>query len=120
MVGGSVIFRYIDWPYSPANTNTAPSISAISDRSGPVDVPFVILFMVSDLETPLSKLAFRLSSSDPKVIPNGGVTYDRTGINPVATVTARAHATGTVTLTLRVTDEGGLFAETPFTVTITP
>lgn len=116
--GPAIRSYHIDWPYNPANNNTPPTISAISNVAVAPGTNIVLPFVASDVNTPLSRLAFRLTSSNPTIIANGAVTYNRSGANPVATIMPRAGAYGSLSMTLRVTDEGGLWAETTFNVTI--
>lgn len=117
--GPAVFHRYIDWPYTPSTGNTPPTIAPISGFSAPTNAPIVLPFTASDAQTALPGLSFRMTSSDPSIIPNGSVVYDRSGANPVATITPRVGAAGNVTLTLRVTDALGLWAETTVAVALT-
>ena len=75
-------------------------------------------FVVSDANTHSAAWPSASTSSNPTLIANGAVTYNRSGANPVATIMPRAGAYGSLSMTLRVTDEGGLWAETTFNVTI--
>ena len=99
--------------------NDGPTISAVADASvssnatlGPLPVT------VGDLETPAASLNVTATSSNQAVVQNGGVTIGGSGANRTVTVNPVVGASGTTTITLTVTDAGGLTATETFEVTV--
>jgi hypothetical protein len=97
--------------------NTAPTISTIANqtitpgtRVGPLS------FTVGDAETAPASLTVTPSLSNSDVVAITGVVLGGTGADRVITLTPKAGAIGTVTVTLRVSD-GELNTTTSFTIT---
>jgi uncharacterized repeat protein (TIGR02543 family) len=85
--------------------NDAPSISAVANQtvvsgssSGPVN------FIVGDAETAASALTLTASSSAPAILPPGGVVFGGSGSNRTVTLTPAAGQSGSVNVTLTVSD----------------
>ena len=99
---------------------TPPTISDIADRAVSNTETFVeIPFTVGDADSPAESLFATATSSNPDVIRDnviftGGFAADRTVTFPLTADTA-----GTTTITVRVTDPDGQFAEDSFTLTVT-
>ena len=100
-------------------TNARPLISAVSNQ---VTVPGrttpPISFTVSDFETPANELVLSRSSSDPALVPNGNIVFGGSGSNRTVILTPTAGRSGTATITIGVTDGGGLLASTQFDVVV--
>ena len=100
--------------------NTPPTITGPSNQIINEDGNTGALAVtVGDAETP-ANLTLTSTSSNTTLVPNGNVTLGGSGANRTVTVTPAANQSGTTTITLRVTDGGGLFTETSFTVTVNP
>jgi hypothetical protein len=103
----------------PPMANTAPAITAISDRSvdqdtivGPVE------FSVTDAETPANQLTVTVAASGTNVIPADGITLAGTGAARTITLTPLEATTGATTITLTVIDAEGARAERSFQVAV--
>ncbi|MGH3788183.1 MAG: tandem-95 repeat protein [Pseudonocardiaceae bacterium] len=95
---------------TPAD-NTPPTISspppladADNDPSGPNATA-----TVGDVETPPGSLVVTATSSNQTVLPDGGISFSGTGAT--RTLSFDPAGVGYSTVTIRVTDGGGLFAE---------
>lgn len=100
-------------------TNTAPTISAIADRSVVAGVSTgAIAFTVGDAETAAGSLMVTRTSSNTALIPVANVVLGGSGASRTVTVTSAGTATGTSTITLTVSD-GTLTTNRAFTVTVT-
>jgi hypothetical protein len=100
-----------------AAANTAPTISALSDRSNPEDTAEgPIAFTVGDAQTGAGSLTVTATSSNTTLVPNANVTFGGSGANRTVTVTPAANQTGTSTITVTVSD-GALTATDTFVQT---
>ena len=100
---------------NPVNDN--PTISLIANQSTVMDTPTTANpFTIGDLETPLAGLVLSGSSSNSALVASGNIAFGGTGGSRTVFVTPNAGQTGTTTITVRVTDGGGLFAESQYTV----
>ena len=79
-----------------------------------------IRFTVGDAETSANALVVVVSSTNADLIPATGLVLGGSGANRTLTITPARRKSGTATITLRVTDAGGLFTTTTFTVTVVP
>jgi hypothetical protein len=107
-------------PPPPPPANTPPTISDVTDRlvvSGQStgDVPFT----VGDAETAAGSLSVSAASSNPALVPAGSIVLGGSGANRTVSVTPTAGQSGTATITLTVTDGGGLTAGDTFLLTVT-
>jgi VCBS repeat-containing protein len=98
--------------------NDAPTISDVptqtinqSSSAGP------LAFTVGDLETAASSLTVSGSSSDQTLVPNANIVLGGSGANRTVTVTPSTGLTGSVTITLTVSD-GSLTASDTFLLTV--
>lgn len=86
--------------------NDAPVISTIANQNYLEGTVNTVQFTASDNETASGDLVFGLSSSDPGVVLNTGLTITSSGVNRVLTITPNAGESGTTTITITVTDTG--------------
>lgn len=104
---------------SKAATNTEPTISEIADQTVIQGQSKSVSFTVGDAQTSLSNLTVVASSSNTTLLPASGVSITGTGATRTINVTPAAGQTGTSTVTVTVRDEGGLFKNESFVVTVT-
>jgi len=99
--------------------NTAPGISAISDRSVDQDtVVGPIEFSVTDAETSANQLTVTAGASGASVFPADGITLAGTGAVRSITLTPLEATTGSATITLTVIDGEGVRTERSFQVMV--
>lgn len=101
--------------------NASPSISDIPDQTAQAgrlsnEIPFTI----GDAETPVETLTVVATSSDQVLISNSSIVLGGTDGNRTLAVQPIAGQTGSATITVTVTDEGGLIARDTFVVTVIP
>ncbi len=101
--------------------NTPPTISSVPN----VTIAYngtsgTISFTVGDAETSANALTVTVTSSDPSLLPATGLVLGGSGANRSLNITPARRKFGTATITLRVTDAGGLFTTMTFTVTVLP
>ena len=77
-----------------------------------------LAFTVGDAETAVGNLMVTATSSDTALIPDANLMLGGSDANRTITVTPAAGQTGTATITVMVTDEGGLAATDTFVVTV--
>ena len=101
-------------------TNTAPTVSAITDRTIATDTTTGPLSLtVLDTQSAPQNLSLTASSSNPTLVPVAGVVFGGSGSNRTVTVTPAPGQTGSSLVTVTVTDPGGLSANSAFTLTVT-
>jgi hypothetical protein len=101
-----------------AAANSAPTVSALSDRSNPEDTAEgPISFTVGDAQSG-GALSVTATSSNTTLVPNAGITFGGSGANRTVTVTPAANQSGTATITVTVSD-GSLSASESFVQTFT-
>ncbi|MBL0042589.1 MAG: tandem-95 repeat protein [Xanthomonadales bacterium] len=101
--------------------NTAPTITGPSNQNINEDANTGALAVtVGDAETAVASLSLSGTSSNTTLVPNNvaNISFGGSGANRTVTITPAANQSGVTTITLRVTDGGGLFTETSFTVTV--
>ncbi|WIL20291.1 immunoglobulin domain-containing protein [Geothrix sp.] len=95
--------------------NQAPTVTGLpASDTTPADTAKDLAFTVSDDVAPLA-VTFTASSSDQSIVPDSGLSFTGTMASPVLHIVPATGATGTVTLTVRVTD--GDLATTTKTLT---
>ncbi|MCP4540531.1 MAG: DUF11 domain-containing protein, partial [Chloroflexi bacterium] len=101
--------------------NTPPSISTISDQSTTANTPTdPIPFTIRDTETASADLALSAASSNITLVPTATIVFGGSGFSRTVAITPAANLTGIVTITITVTDEGGLTNDTTFALTVDP
>ena len=100
-------------------SNTAPTISNITDRSTAEDTGTgAIAFTVGDGETAAGSLTLSGGSSNTALVPVANIAFGGSGANRTVSVTPVANANGTATITVTVSD-GSLTASDTFVLTVT-
>lgn len=101
-----------------AVANTAPTISAIPGKTIDQDTSTgPIPFTVGDGQTPAGSLSVAVNSSNPGLLPLGNIILGGSGANRTVTLTPAAGQTGSVNVTLTVSD-GQATAATTFALTV--
>ncbi|MHC4916295.1 MAG: serine hydrolase, partial [Planctomycetota bacterium] len=99
--------------------NTAPIVSGLPDAAIDEDGDTgAILFSVSDRQTTPYVLTVTAESDNPALVPPLGIALAGDAECRALTVTPAADAYGTATITITVTDTGGLSATSSFTLTV--
>lgn len=99
--------------------NTAPTISAIADRSVAAGGNTgAITFTVGDAESAASALVVTRSSSNTTLVPLSGIVLGGSGADRTVTVTPVSGLAGTATVTITVSD-GALSTDETFVLTVT-
>ncbi len=95
--------------------NTPPSISDVIDQVTSEDVSTpAIGFTVGDNETAAGDLVVTATSSNTTLIPIANIVFGGSGANRTVTITPVANLSGSSTITLTVTDAGGLTSTDSF------
>lgn len=96
--------------------NQAPAVSGLpTSAATPMDTALDLPFTVSDDASPLS-VTFEATSSNQSLVPNSGLSFTGSMASQNLRVVPAPGATGTVTLTVKVTD--GDLASTTKTLTL--
>jgi hypothetical protein len=103
-------------PTPPANT--APGISAVTDRISDQDTAVSVDFTVQDRETAAGSLTVSAAADGTGVFPADGVVLTGSGSTRTLTLTPLEATTGTATISLRVTDPEGMATTRSFQVAI--
>lgn len=103
-----------------APVNTPPTISAIADRTTLIATVTLAAFTVGDAQTAATALTLAKASSDTGLLPLGNITFSGTGAERSVRLKPAAGRSGPVTVTITVTDAGGLTASTSFVLTVAP
>jgi hypothetical protein len=99
----------------------APTISGIVDVTTDEDVqPASISFTISDPETVASNLTVRATTTNPTLIPTNRITLAGTTGTRTMTLRPVTNQHGSATITLTVSDPGGLSRSTNFNFTVLP
>ena len=108
--------------------NTPPTISGLTDQAIFENLTSTQTFTISDAESPPNKLTLNGFSSDQTIVQNsnslntGGIVFTYNGSSPSVTITPVLYSYtpvgAPVTITITVTDQGGLSASLPFKLTI--
>jgi len=103
----------------PPPVNTAPTVSAVTDKVSDQDVVVgPIEFSISDRESDASQLIVSASADGTSVVPADGITIGGAGAVRSITLTPLEATTGTVNVTLTVTDPQGAASTRSFGVTV--
>lgn len=100
--------------------NDAPFISDLANVTVAEDTNGVTLnFTVDDVETGAGALVLTANTSNPALVPAGGLIPGGSGTNRSLTVVPAADQSGAATITVTVRDEGGRSASDSFVLTVT-
>ena len=101
-------------------TNTAPTISAITNVPTLVNTPTAAVpFTMQDSSTAASNLVLSAFSSNTNLVTTNNIVFGGAGTNRTVTVTPSSNRLGSATITLTVND-GILSASTNFLLTVSP
>lgn len=101
------------------SANVAPTISAIGAQSTDKNkATAAVSFTVGDTETAAGSLTVAGASSNETLAPNANISVSGSGATRSVVVTPANNQVGTASITLTVTDGGGLKASTSFTLTV--
>jgi len=103
-----------------ALTTRQPTISDIPDQVTPEDTAIDLAFTVSDVETPAQNLMLRMFSSNPALVSETDAAFSGTGTIRALHLLPAADQFGTAAITLRVTDDEGLSADSSFLLAVNP
>ncbi len=95
-----------------------PTIAPIDDQSTDEDTPLQIALTIGDLETPATALAVTASSDNQVLVPNANLQISDGGSNRTLTISPALNQFGSALITVTVTDEDGLSAQSAFTLTV--
>jgi uncharacterized delta-60 repeat protein len=98
--------------------NDAPTISNITDQSIGVNTLTTSLpFTVGDMDTPVAALSVSGTSSNQALVPDGNLFFGGSEANRTVTVVPEANQSGTVTISVSVSD-GALTVTDTFVLTV--
>lgn len=101
--------------------NTPPTISDIFNRLVQMNgATGAIPFTIGDGQTAVGSLTVAASSSNPTLIPSGGLVLGGSGASRTISVTPAAGQYGQATVSVTVTDGGGLTVQDTFLVIVEP
>ena len=95
-----------------------PTINAITAQVMVADTVKTINCTVQDVDSPANSLVVTATSSNTTLVQNAKILSTQTGNNRVLTITPEAGKFGSSTITVTVTDGGGLSASTSFLLTV--
>lgn len=99
--------------------NTPPTISNVGDQSTDEDTPTgEIAFTVDDSRTAPGDLIVTATSDNLTLVSNANIVLGGTGANRWIRINPSAEQSGSATITLTVTDAGGLTAIDTFVLTV--
>jgi hypothetical protein len=101
--------------------DSPPTISAISDQTTTENTSTAAIpFTIGDPDTAISNLTVYASSANPALVPTNNIVFGGSDSNRTVTLTPVSGATGTVAITVFVSDEEGLTTNTTFQLTVQP
>jgi len=99
------------------SVNDAPAISNIVDRTIDANTNTgAVSFTIGDDD--LASVVVSGGTSNTTLVPSANIVFGGTGANRAVTVTPAANQSGTATITVTVTDGGGLTAVDTFVLTV--
>lgn len=99
--------------------NTPPTISAIADQLVQIGQPTsAIAFTVGDIETELTSLSLVAVSNNQPLVPDANLTLGGSGANRTIVAVPFGSQTGQATITITVTDGGGLSESKSFVLSV--
>ncbi len=118
-VGSMIGRRTLPLSFTTGDPNTAPSISAIDAQAICLQSNFEgVQFTVSDNESAAGTLTVTATSSNTSLVPNANIVISGTGADRTVSVTPVAGQSGSATIQLTVTDQGGLTETSSFNFTV--
>lgn len=105
-------------PFNVTRPTIPPTLSDIADKTGYVGIPLTFVVVLSDVETPLIDLILTGASSDQASVPDSNIVISAGSTDAERLVTITPVMTGTVTITLLVTDSDFATANDTFILTI--
>jgi len=108
------------WSFT-TQVNTAPTLAAITDRSTNEDTTLSgISLSIGDGETAAGLLTVEATSGSTAIVPDANLTISSSGTSRSLSIQPAANASGPCVITVKVTDDGGLFTTRQFTLTVNP
>ncbi|KPA19081.1 hypothetical protein MHK_000701, partial [Candidatus Magnetomorum sp. HK-1] len=99
--------------------NDAPFLSTITDQTTLEDIATsIISFTATDIETAASSLILTMTSSDQTLVPDEYLLYESNAGQYSIVATPALNQYGTATISVTITDGGGLAASTSFNLTV--
>jgi VCBS repeat-containing protein len=100
--------------------NDAPTITDIANQTTNEDTATgALAFTIGDPETAAASLTLTGTSSNQTFVPDANIVFGGSGANRTVTITPALNQSGTVTITVQVSD-GSATASDTFTLTIDP
>ncbi len=103
-----------------SSPNAAPTLADIPDQATDEDTVAAVTLQIGDAETPATSLQVAVSSSNPDLLPSERILVAGVGATRSATLAPIANASGSTTVTVTVTDRGGLAVTDTFILTVRP
>lgn len=116
VVTGLTLERRRVWVEVITPSNTAPTITSISNQISCPDQIAGAHYSISDAETVATSLQVSATSSNSAILPTENIALGGTGNNRTILLTPLG-LSGTTTITISVTDEAGATASTTFNLT---
>lgn len=95
----------------------APQISNVTNQMTNEDTPITIPFTVTDVDTPVFRLALSATSGNIALVPAANIFFDGSGSNRTVTIMPAPDQSGTALITLTVSD-GVTNASDTFVLTV--
>jgi hypothetical protein len=108
------------WVISVVASNDAPSIFGLTNATTLEDVPALVGFIVSDLETPGAALGIQATASNAQLLPPGALQVVGSESSRALLISPAPNQSGLSDITVTVTDGQGGTAAVTFVFTVTP
>jgi hypothetical protein len=96
--------------------NSFPTISSITNQTARISAPLRVDFTIGDAETATTDLTVTATAANSGILPASNISL--TGTNANRSIMLTATNSGSTTVTVQVTDGGGLSAKTEFLITV--
>ncbi|MBM3822660.1 MAG: tandem-95 repeat protein [Verrucomicrobia bacterium] len=100
--------------------NNPPTLSTPAAQTTPEDQVLAVPFSVGDSETPVEALTTVAHASDTTLVANSDLTISGTGADRTLSIKPQPNKSGTLSITLSVTDGQAATVSATFLLTITP
>ncbi|HVY70035.1 MAG TPA: tandem-95 repeat protein [Verrucomicrobiae bacterium] len=100
--------------------NTPPTVAAVANQFMDEDTTLNVNLTVGDLETPVAALAIQATSSNQLLLPDANITLTGNTAARVLALKPAPDQNGSATVTMKLTDSGGLSTTRSFVVTVNP